>query len=142
MTVHRERERMIHSFTDANLLWSTEEEIKITKFDSNPLAGFSDELICARHIFWIGTWIRWWDEKTCTFMCKVDYIGTWRTRNGLSDIVLGCFEDESKKLLVFEEQTGTKFLSLTFINKLIAAFKDVRHRFVFRAEEGQSYSPI
>jgi hypothetical protein len=72
-------------------LRSTVEEIEISKFDSNPLAGLSNELICARHIFWIGTWISWWNKETCTFLCKVYNIGTRRANHGLSNIEFRCW---------------------------------------------------
>jgi hypothetical protein len=78
------------------LLWATIEKIKITKFDSDSLTWFSNELICARHIFWIGTGIRWWNEKAWTFLSVIYYIGTRRPLNRLTNIVFSC----KKKILL------------------------------------------
>lgn len=51
-------EQFEHIENMMNLLGSTVEQIKIAKLQPYTLAGFTVELICARHIFWIGTWIR------------------------------------------------------------------------------------
>lgn len=42
-----------------DLLWPTVEEIEITEFNPNSLTWLANELIRARHIFRVGTGIRW-----------------------------------------------------------------------------------
>lgn len=71
------------------LLWPTIKQIEVTKLDSDSLTSFADELICARHIFRIGTGIRWRNEKAGPLLSEVNYVGTWRADDGLTDFELG-----------------------------------------------------
>lgn len=66
-------------------LWSTKKQIEIAELESNALRWFADELIRARHVLRIGTWIRGRNEDVRLVFVRRYRVGARRTADRRTD---------------------------------------------------------